>query len=801
MLWFAFVFLFFARFDRFARSTMVGFDDSRKAGEYATSGVSSNYKNTVIGMKRLIGLAFDDPRARREMRSLAVECVPVPRATGGPPSIGVKVQLSGETKVISMEAVLGMMLQHIGEIAALKAQATEPGLPLSSLMPQDWVIAVPNYYTDSQRRAVLTACDIVGIKGVNRLMHETTATALAYGIFKDLKKDFAETPGMVMFIDMGASAYTVSIAAFEPGKLIVKSAHCDPDLGGRDFDEVIAHWIATQFVAKYKNKLSSSNPMDLPKTRLKLLTAAENAKKTLSPVGVKEARLNLEMLQDDFDFSASLSATEYEALCEPLLARLAGPVEAALKEAGVSASDLTSVEIVGGSTRIGCVKRQLTQILGGDITLSTTMNADEAVARGAALQSAILSPRFKVLPYDIAEAQPYPIQISWADGDHAAGVEVDAASGTTETTKDSVVMFDRGLTFPIVRRVTLRRAGEFTVQALYDESAFAKFDLPVGVAPHIAEFIIKAAPGDDKKVRVNVKEDIHGIIHLSSAQMIEEIEGEEDAADAETPADEEKKKKLKKTNLEFTIRRPLDWTPDEVLKANEAEVAMANNDRIIRETADMRNELESYIYDMRDKVTSDSQLGLYGTDSEKAAFCAKNEAMESWLYEDGFDANKSAFADKLAELKALGNPIEKRQIEAMGRAAAVSALQSTLELYNNWVRDSQANDAYAHIADEERDKVRTLADSTSAWMYEMLDKQGGMAPNQDAALTIAELQSKTQYLNVNCGPIMRKPAPKKAKEEVPKKEEPKVDETKEGAAEVPMDVETEGEGAAPMQMD
>jgi heat shock 70kDa protein 4 len=758
---------------------VVGFDLSRMVGEHATSGMMSNYKNTVTGsiLKRLIGLSYDDPRATYEMEQYKsyVTCVPYPHKSGGPSSIGIQVQLSGETKTLPIEAIYGMMVQHMGEIAALKASqtATEPNIPLLKLLPQDWVIAIPNYYTDAQRRSVLAACEMVGLKGVNRLMHETTATALAFGIFKDLKKEFAEQKGMVMFIDMGATSYTVCIAAFEPGKLIIKSVHSDINLGGRDFDKAIAQWIAEQFANKYKGKLSS-HPMEAPKTRLKLLAAAETAKKTLSPAGVKEARINLEMLQDDYDFVSSLETSVYEKLCAPLLARLSAPVEAALAEAGITVKDLTAVEIVGGSTRIGFVKRRLMEILGSGVTLSTTMNADESVARGAALQSAILSPRFKVLPYEIVEAQPYPIQVSWQDGNHAAGVEVDATSGT-ETATDSVIMFDRGLAFPIVRRVTLRRAGEFTVQALYDDTA-QKYGLPIGASTtSIAEFRIKAPKGEEKKIRVNVKEDINGIIHLSSSQMVEDVEGGDDEA-AAAPTTEggetaEAKKKIKKTNLEFTTIRPLDWSADEIVKANEIEVAMANADRIVRETSDMRNELESYIYDMRDKISSDSMLGLYGTDAEKAAFVAKNEAMENWLYEDGFDAKKSAFAEKLAELKALGGPIEKRQTEALGRAAAVSKLQATLELFNNWANESQVNDIYAHITDEERTKVRNWCDTTSGWMYEKLDQQGGLTPQQDAVLTIADLESKNQFLNVNCGPIMRKPVPKKAAEPPPAKTE------------------------------
>lgn len=767
---------------------MVGFDQSRKMGEQASTGASSNYKNTIFGMKRLVGLSFDDPRVQKELRRVPANFCPYPRAEG-PPSVGVNVMLNGEAHVLPVESVLGMMIKHMGQIAAEKAASdpsSAPGATAEQLFPQDWVVAVPNYYTDAQRRAVLDACEIVGISGVQRLMHESTATALAYGIFKDLKKEFVkDQPTHVLFIDFGASAYTVSAVAYEPGKLTVKSVVCDADMGGMDFDWAIAEWIAEQFENKYKGKLSGK-PMDNVKTRIKLLGAAEKAKKTLSPNGVKEAHMDLEMLMDDYDFHVNLQAADYEKLCEPLLARLAGPIEKVLAEAKLTASDLSSVEIVGGTSRIGCVKRKLQDIL--NVNLSTTMNADEAIARGAALQSAILSPRFKVLPYEIVEAQPYPIKVSWQDEEGGQGMELDEHGN--EAASDSVIMFDRGLNFPIVRRVTLRRAGEFNVHVSYDEGA-----LEYGLAKTeaIADFAIKSLPGAENKVRVNVKEDINGIIHLSSAQMVEEIEDDTPAEEGEaTPAEgdeDKKKKKVKKTNLEFTTTRPLNFSKDEIAKVNEMEVAMANNDRIIKETADMRNELESYIYDMRDRIVSDSHLGMYATTEEKGAFQDANEKMENWLYEDGFDATKKVYAEKLAELKALGSPIERRQVEAQARAACVDALKVNLDKFQNWVNDSQADESFAHISDEEREKTRLLVDSISGWMYEMLDRQGNLNLNQDPVLTVAELRAKNDELVKTCSPIMNKPKP------LPKKEpEKKADPPAAEKADEPMDgVEKESE--------
>ena len=518
--------------------------------------------------------------------------------------------------IIPIESVYGMLVKHLGKIAMKKAGGADGALP------QDWVITVPSYYTDSQRRAVLVGCEMVGIKGVQRLLNEHTASALAYGIFKDVRKEFAnataENPTHVMFLDMGASAYNVSIVAYEAGKLIVKSSTSDKDLGGRMFDMAIAKYISEKFVEKYKKKLSG-NPWEKQKVRLKMMTAAEKAKKTLSPHGVKEASIHLECLMDDLDFNMKLKADEFESMCEPLLARLEAPIVKALAEAKLTAKDLTSVEIVGGSTRINSVKKRLLDVLKIG-NLSTTMNADEAVARGAAMQSAILSPRFKVLPYDIAEAQALPVTISW-DPQEGEGMEVDADGGAADS--NSALLIDRGLAYPVVRRITLRRKGEFMVRCGYDQSAFSH-GLPEGSALDIASFQIKApSDGEPRKVRVNVKNDLHGILSLSSAQMVEEVEDEEPPKEGEAAAegDEAKKKKLKKTNLEFKLIRPVDWSQDEINKTYEAEVQMENTDRVVRETADMRNELESYIYDMRDKLSFESSgLAQYFTQTEKDAF-------------------------------------------------------------------------------------------------------------------------------------------------------------------------------------
>lgn len=767
---------------------MVCFDQSRSIGEQASATATSNYKNTIRSMKRLIGLTFDDPKATAEMERAPFTCVPIPHV-GSSPSIGVKVNFNSEQKTIAIEAVAGMMVKHMGDIVAEKSAASgtmdsSKNTPdIKSYFPGDWVISVPSYYTDAQKRAFLAGCEISGVS-VQRLMTETTATALAYGIFKDIRKEFAnkDKPTHVMFIDLGATSYSVSIAAFEPGKLTVKSSQFDADLGGREFDWKIATWFAEKFEEKFKGKLSAK-PMSKPKVALKLLAAAEKAKKTLSPFGVKEVRIQLECIMDDLDFGISLKSTEYEEMCKPLLDRLAAPVERALEEAKLTSKDLSSIEIVGGGTRVGCVKRTLATILGLDAKatnngLSTTMNADEAVARGAALQSAILSPRFKVLPYEIIEYQPFPIKIAW-DAEEGEGVEVEGQVEGNPMPTNSVVMFERGSNFPCVRRVTLRRKGDFNVFATYDESALG-YKFSETSSRDIATLKIKSPAGTENKVRVNVKLDINGCITLSSAQLVEEIVEEETEGDKEKEMDtsegekkEEKKKKIKKTNLEFSIFKPMELTQEEFNNAIEAEAKMANIDRMVKETADARNELESYIYDMRDRIISENSLKPYCKNEEASQFSSLLEKLENWLYEDGFDAVKAVYAEKLAELKKFGDPIEYRKKESDARPNAIANLQRTLEHYKSWLNASVSDEKFAHITDEERTKGHKKCDEASSWMYEMLDKQGGLSVQDDPAFSVSQVNAMIKEVSYVVNPIMNKPKPKPKPTPQPPAEEKK----------------------------
>ncbi len=614
-----------------------------------------------------------------------------------------------------------------------------------------------------------------------------------------------------MFVDLGESSYKVCIVEYTPAKLSVLSTHCDADLGGRDFDKAIGDWAVETFCAKYKN---AESPKTRPKSMIKLLNAAEKAKKTLSPAGVKEARINVECLVDEYDFSGTLKIDEFLEMVKPLLARLEGPIQRCLEESKVPLDKIDTVELIGGGTRVACVKETLADILKLDKSLtnnglSTTMNADEAVARGCALMSAILSPRFKVLPYEVVEQQVHPIKISW-EGE--VEEDDDEEEGAAKAAGNEVVMFERGSNFPSVRRVTLRKAGPFTVKASYASPMVT--DAPTD----ICEFKIEGPVTDQpQKIRVNVKQDVSGIITLSSAQAMEEVieepeakkEGEEAkegaAADEAKEEDGKPKKKYKKNNLSFTVSAAMRLPKTEMDKCIEDEARMANADRIAAETAAKRNELESYLYAYRDKIIG--ELKDFCTEEEASKFSKSLEETEDWLYSDeGFETTKSVYAEKLTGVKALGDPIEHRVVESNTRQSAITSLKGTLETYKAFVNSS--DEKYAHISDDEKNVCREACSTAESWLYELIEKQADIPQNVDPVLTVQMIKEKQSEVTGKVTPIMYKPKPippkveeKEGENDEGKKEEGKDDpapmdtdekpKTEEGAADTPEPMETE----------
>ncbi|XP_025032818.1 heat shock 70 kDa protein 4L-like isoform X2 [Python bivittatus] len=335
---------------------------SRTIGNAAKSQIITNIKNTLHGFKKLHGRAFDDPFIKAERHKLPYELQKLPNG-----SVGVKVRYLDEERLFAIEQVTGMLLVKLKETSesALKKPVA------------DCVISIPSFFTDAERRSVIAAVQVAGLNCL-RLMNETTAVALAYGIYKQDLPNLEERPRNVVFVDMGHSAYQISVCAFNKGKLKVLATTFDPFLGGRNFDDALVDYFCEEFRIKYK-----LNVKDNARALLRLYQECEKLKKLMS-ANASDLPLNIECFMNDIDVSSKMNRAQFEQLCASLLARVEPPLRAVMEQAKLQCEDIYSIEIVGGATRIPAVKEQICKFFCKDI--STTLNADEAVARGCALQ-------------------------------------------------------------------------------------------------------------------------------------------------------------------------------------------------------------------------------------------------------------------------------------------------------------------------------------------------------------------------------------------------------------------------------
>ena len=767
---------------------------SRSFGDEAAQSARSNMKQTFKLMKTLVGRQFDEPEVQKELERAAFHAVKMP---GG--AIGVQVEYDGEQTVLPMEHVLAMSITKINAIA----KGANGGINIA-----DAVIAVPSWFTDAQRRAYNAACQIANLNCI-KLINESTAVALSYGIYKSAKKLFSETdPVHIMFIDVGYTGMTVSICDFIQERLIVRATECARSVGGRYFDDVIVELMCAHF-----EKKTGINVRSNKKAMLKLQLAAEKGKKQLSPNGVTEVNINVECLAEDMDCSYKLTKEVFEKSCTPMVDAMEAPITACLEAAGLQAGDIAETEVVGGTSRIPQVKQKLANVLGlsGDHNngLKTTMNADEAATRGAALQCAMESVRVKVKPFSIVDKIQYGITVDTGIAGAAAvgeGKDEEDGDDTAASSSTVVDIYQPGDDYPRKpRSVTFRKmTGDFTFSVDYAASAVSK--LPEGAETNIGKYTVKvpakyADGGEDGgyNVRVIFSVDKFMCLQVKSAQLMEPVSAEEAAKedaeeakasegkDGEEKKEEEPaapKRRFRKIELEVETKQS-GMSPADIKNSLEMEARMAHEDMIIIETANKRNELESYIYSMRDRV--DGDLQAFATETEASTFKSDIMNTEEWLYGDGFEATKREYTEKIDALKAVGNKLETRLYEDSNRKATCDQLRRVVQ--SNRTFCDNDTEAYAHITDEERGTIRTAANEAENWLFDMLDKQGALGRNVDPLLTCDMVSVRMKELFSKTNPIMTKPKPKP-------KEEPKEDKAStDGGADENADVPTAaGEG-------
>ncbi|KAL2234747.1 heat shock 70 kDa protein 14 [Sesamum indicum] len=749
-------------------------DKQRFLGTAGAASSMMNPKNTISQIKRLIGRQFSDPELQRDLKSLPF------LVTEGPDGYPlIHARYLGENRTFTPTQVLGMVFSDLKIIAEKNLNAAVV----------DCCIGIPVYFTDLQRRAVMDAATIAGLHPL-RLFHETTATALAYGIYKtDLPEN---EPLNVAFVDVGHASLQVCIAAFKKGQLKILAHSFDRSLGGRDFDEVLFQHFAAKFKDEYKIDVYQN-----ARACLRLRAACEKLKKVLS--ANPEAPLNIECLMDEKDVRGFIKRDEFEQISIPILERVKKPLEKALAEAGLTVENIHSVEVVGSGSRVPAIMKILTEFFGKEPR--RTMNASECVAKGCALQCAILSPTFKVREFQVTESFPFPIALSWKVP------ASDAQNGSTDN-QQSTVVFPKGNPIPSVKALTFYRSGTFTLDVQYAD--VSELQAPAKISTYtIGPF--QSTKGERAKLKVKVRLNLHGIVSIESATLLEEEEIEvpvvnESSKEStkmetdEVPADpapasttesdvnmqdakpdgaaaengvpelgdkpvqmetdgkvEAPKKKVKKTNVPVSEIVYGGLAAADVQKAVEKEFEMALQDRVMEETKDKKNAVEAYVYDMRNKLHD--KYHEFVKESEREQFIARLQEVEDWLYEDGEDETKGVYIAKLQELKKQGDPIEERYKEHSERGSVIDQLIYCINSYREAAMSSDPK--FDHIDMAEKQKVLNECVEAEAWLREKKQHQDSLPKHETPVLLSADVRKKAEAVDRFCRPIMMKPKPAK----------------------------------------
>ncbi|MBW0476557.1 hypothetical protein O181_016272 [Austropuccinia psidii MF-1] len=734
-----------------ATPTLVAFGSrNRSIGESAKTQETSNFRNTVGSLKRLIGRTLNDPEVTEvESKFLNVELVD---ASG---TVGVKVNYLGEEHVMSATQLYAAFLGRLKDIAQAELKNSV----------NDVVIAVPGWYTDIQRRAVLNAAEIANLHPL-RLINELTATALGYGITKSDLPPPEEKPRYVAFVDIGHSQYQVAIVAFNKGALHVKGFAYDHHFGGRDLDYALVQHFASEFSEKYKIDVLSNK-----KAVFRLAVAVEKLKKVLSANA--QAPINVESLMNDIDASSSLTREGLEELIAPLLERTTAPLERALAQADISKDEIETVELVGGSTRVPALKSRIQEFFGKP--LSFTCNQDESVARGATLACAGLSPIFKVREFSVSDIANYAINTVWQPTQH------DPNTFLPTFAPESFA--------PSGKQLSFHRDEPFELEVCYAEP----HKLPGGINPYIGRYVVKNvsanSQGDASVVKIKAQMTMSGLVQFDGATVHEEVMVPSEPPTENGEANQTKKKIIKKPVPAIYMTPSLDKSILDELLAKEGEMHAA--DKLVAETEDKKNALEEYVYDTREKL--EGLYAPYVTSDVKDNLLNELQKAEDWLYsEEGEDATKSQYVSRLEKLATIGNPIKLRQREAEDRPRAERLFRESI---SDYMQRAQSGDPkYAHLSEKDLQTAIEKCAAAEKWIGDVSAKQAERTKTQDPAMTSAEILKRRDELMFECNSIFNKPPPKPAanpdppqntndENAQPAKEEPSPPEAEGGQAE------------------